>query len=42
MPLAKRDSLIKVPVVKNVVKKKRKTIYLTFDDGPDKGTKTVM
>ena len=32
----------KAPVVTQVVHKKKKTIYLTFDDGPNKGTRKVM
>ena len=42
MPVAKNDSVVTTPVKQPIAKKKRKTIYLTFDDGPDKGTKTVM
>ena len=42
MPVAKNDSVVAVPVKKPIAKKRRKKIYLTFDDGPDKGTKTVM
>ena len=42
VPLVKNDSVVVEPVKKLPVKKKRKTIYLTFDDGPDKGTKTVI
>ncbi|MCY7292131.1 MAG: polysaccharide deacetylase family protein [Ferruginibacter sp.] len=42
MPVVKNDSVVTAAFKKAVVKKKRKTIYLTFDDGPDKGTKTVM
>ncbi len=42
-PIAKKDTLAKVdnstPAAK---KKKKKTIYLTFDDGPCKGSKTVL
>ena len=37
----KKDTVAKVVAIKTLVKKKRKTIYLTFDDGPDKGTKVV-
>lgn len=37
----KTDTATAVVAEKPVLKKKRKTIYLTFDDGPDKGTKTV-
>jgi len=32
----------KKTTVKPVAKKKKKTIYLTFDDGPNKGTENVM
>ncbi len=39
---AKKDTIIEQPVHKIPVKKKKKTIYLTFDDGPDKGTRNVM
>src|SRR4051812_11430214 len=48
----KKASLFKLPVVKNdtvsvvklkpVVLKKKKTVYFTFDDGPNKGTRKVM
>ena len=31
-----------VPVVKEKPKKKKKKIYLTFDDGPNKGTRNVL
>ncbi len=31
-----------VPAVKPDIKKKKKKIYLTFDDGPNKGTRNVM
>jgi peptidoglycan-N-acetylglucosamine deacetylase len=42
-PFVKNDTVIIVkPEKKQVVKKKRKTIYLTFDDGPCKGSKTVQ
>ena len=37
----KKDTVAKLVAIKIPVKKKRKTIYLTFDDGPDKGTKVV-
>ena len=37
----KKDTVVKVIAIKPLVKKKKKTIYLTFDDGPDKGTKIV-
>lgn len=30
------------PINKPIVRKKAKTIYLTFDDGPNKGTKKMM
>ncbi len=42
MPLAKKDSSVVTPVKTSIVKKKKKTIYLTFDDGPDKGSKNVL
>ncbi len=42
MPVAKNDSIVTAPVKQPIAKKKRNKIYLTFDDGPDKGTKTVM
>jgi hypothetical protein len=38
----KIDTLTKVAFTKPAAKKKRKTIYLTFDDGPCKGSKTVF
>ena len=37
----KKDSASNVFFIKKPVKKKNKTIYLTFDDGPDRGTKIV-
>ena len=37
----KKDTVAKVVAIKTPVKKKKKTIYLTFDDGPDRGTKVV-
>ena len=37
----KKEPLAVVVVKPQIVKKKKKTIYLTFDDGPDKGTKVV-
>jgi peptidoglycan-N-acetylglucosamine deacetylase len=40
--MAKKDTLAKVDNSKPAAKKKKKTIYLTFDDGPCKGTKTVL
>lgn len=39
--LAKPDTVVTVTATKPMVKKKKKTIYLTFDDGPDKGTRIV-
>ncbi len=41
-PIAKKDTLAKVDNSKPAAKKKKKTIYLTFDDGPCKGSKTVL
>jgi peptidoglycan-N-acetylglucosamine deacetylase len=41
-PIAKKDTLAKVANTKPAAKKKKKTIYLTFDDGPCKGSKTVF
>ncbi len=41
-PVVKKDCLAKVANTKPAVKKKKKTIYLTFDDGPCKGSKTVF
>ena len=41
--MAKKDTLAKVDNSKPAAKrKKKKTIYLTFDDGPCKGSKTVF
>ncbi len=40
--IAKKDTLAKVANTKPAAKKKKKTIYLTFDDGPCKGSKTVF
>jgi peptidoglycan-N-acetylglucosamine deacetylase len=41
-PFVKNDSvIIAKPENKPAAKKKKKTIYLTFDDGPCKGSKTV-
>ena len=37
----KKDSASNVFFIKKPVKKKNKTIYLTFDDGPDRTTKIV-
>ena len=37
----KKDTAAKVITLKTPVKKKKKTIYLTFDDGPDRGTRIV-
>ena len=41
---ATADTVVAKVVTKEVkpVKKKKKTIYLTFDDGPNKGTRAVM
>lgn len=36
------DSLATTTAAKPILKKKKKTIYLTFDDGPNKGTRKVM
>jgi peptidoglycan-N-acetylglucosamine deacetylase len=41
-PMAKYDTVAKVDNSKPAAKKKKKTIYLTFDDGPCKGSKTVL
>jgi peptidoglycan-N-acetylglucosamine deacetylase len=42
-PMAKQSTLAKVDNSKPAAKKKKKkTIYLTFDDGPCKGSKTVF
>jgi peptidoglycan/xylan/chitin deacetylase (PgdA/CDA1 family) len=41
--IAKKDSIATKSESKPVVKKKKKkTIYLTFDDGPNKGSRNVM
>lgn len=40
--VAKKDSVASMSVKKPVLKKKQKTIYLTFDDGPDRGSKNVL
>lgn len=41
--IVKKDTpVVLVPEKKQPVKKKKKTIYLTFDDGPNKGTKNVV
>ena len=37
----KKDTATNVVAIKTPLKKKKKTIYLTFDDGPDRGTKIV-
>ncbi len=44
LPMAARaDTVTAIPVQQKItVKKKKKTIYLTFDDGPNKGTRNVM
>ena len=39
--MLKKDTATNVVAIKTPVKKKKKTIYLTFDDGPDRGTKIV-
>ena len=39
--MLKKDTASNVVAIKTPVKKKKKTIYLTFDDGPDRGTKIV-
>lgn len=39
---AKPDTTVAVVKVTDSPKKKKKTIYLTFDDGPNKGTKNMM
>lgn len=36
------DSTVKTAPPQPLIKKKQKTIYLTFDDGPNKGTKKMM
>lgn len=36
------DSVVSKPEIPALPKKKKKTIYLTFDDGPNKGTKKMM
>jgi peptidoglycan-N-acetylglucosamine deacetylase len=41
-PIDKQDTVAKVDNSKPAAKKKKKTIYLTFDDGPCKGSKTVF
>jgi peptidoglycan-N-acetylglucosamine deacetylase len=41
--IAKKDTIAKVDNSKPAAKKKKKkTIYLTFDDGPCKGSKTIL
>ena len=42
MPASKKNVVAEKIAVKQPARKKRKTIYLTFDDGPDKGSKNVM
>ena len=37
----KKDTVANLVATKPLLKKKKKTIYLTFDDGPDRGTKIV-
>jgi peptidoglycan/xylan/chitin deacetylase (PgdA/CDA1 family) len=40
---SKKDPVVKTEAVKPVaIKKKKKKIYLTFDDGPNKGTQNVL
>ncbi len=39
---AKADTVIAAVVKADTPNKKKKTIYLTFDDGPNKGTKNMM
>ena len=41
LAVAKIDTVTTVIASKPIAKKKKKTIYLTFDDGPDKGTRIV-
>jgi peptidoglycan-N-acetylglucosamine deacetylase len=38
----KKDTAKAKPVITNTVTKQKKKIYLTFDDGPNKGTSNVM
>lgn len=40
--ITKKDSTVINVVKADSPKKKKKTIYLTFDDGPNKGTKNMM
>jgi peptidoglycan/xylan/chitin deacetylase (PgdA/CDA1 family) len=40
--LSKKDSTVTKVINADAPKKKKKTIYLTFDDGPNKGTKNMM
>ncbi|UAY51832.1 polysaccharide deacetylase family protein [Ferruginibacter albus] len=40
--ISHEDTTVKVAVKPAPKKKKRKTLYLTFDDGPNKGTRKVM
>ena len=43
LTVSKKDSVINLSVKqKKPVKSKKKTIYLTFDDGPNKGTQNVI
>lgn len=39
---SKTDSTAVIVIKADAPKKKKKTIYLTFDDGPNKGTKNMM
>jgi peptidoglycan/xylan/chitin deacetylase (PgdA/CDA1 family) len=41
LAVAKQDTVAIAVSTKPTVKKNKKTIYLTFDDGPDKGTRIV-
>jgi len=42
LPDVKTDTVAKAKPVQALQKKKKKTIYLTFDDGPNKGTKKLL
>ena len=43
LTVSKKDSVVSLIVKqKKPVKKKKKTIYLTFDDGPNRGTQNVL
>lgn len=41
-PVLALDTVVEKPIVAKAPIKKKKTIYLTFDDGPNKGTQKVM